>query len=145
MTEYKERAFEAVKTSMRQDRDGIKITLCVHPSDLPKALMEDWVGARYQAILYLLDDEGHVLTPTADPDEEAGKKLVAHAAMLCKDRDFWRYLNNTGMESVIVDSEQIAANVMRRRLMIESRSEIKKYPDRFRGLVAAHNVWRSSN
>ena len=39
--------FEAVKTSMMQDKNGTNIKLTIHPNDVPEQLHKDWVGSRY--------------------------------------------------------------------------------------------------
>ena len=46
--EIKERAygFEAVKTALRQTKDGISITLVIHPHDTPRDLINDHIGQR---------------------------------------------------------------------------------------------------
>ena len=38
--------FEAVQVSLRKDKNGYNLVLCVHPDDVPVGLLRDWVGTR---------------------------------------------------------------------------------------------------
>jgi len=49
--------FEAVKTALRQSKDGYSLTLVIHPDDIPDDLVKDFVGARYVVVMVRLDDE----------------------------------------------------------------------------------------
>ena len=48
--------FEAVKTSMMQDKNGTNIRLTIHPDDVPQELHKDWVGSRYMVVMVKLND-----------------------------------------------------------------------------------------
>ena len=50
--------FEAVKTSMMQDKNGTNIRLTIHPNDVPPQLHKDWVGSRYMVVLVKLNEDG---------------------------------------------------------------------------------------
>ena len=54
--------FEAVKTSMMQDKNGTNIKLTIHPNDVPQDLHKDWVGSRYMVVMVKLNEDG---TPVA--------------------------------------------------------------------------------
>ena len=43
--------FEAIKTSLKQSKDGYILTLAVHPDDLPDDLMRDFIGSRYVVVM----------------------------------------------------------------------------------------------
>ena len=60
MAEIREAAygFEAVKSSLRQTKDGISITLVIHPSDVPRDLLNDSIGQRYMVGMGKLSEEG---------------------------------------------------------------------------------------
>lgn len=49
--------FEAVKTSMMQDKNGTNIRLTIHPNDVPAELHKDWVGSRYMVVMVKLNDD----------------------------------------------------------------------------------------
>lgn len=49
--------FEALKVSMRQDKDGVLLTLRIHPNDVPEALHRMWVGQRLGVVVAALNDE----------------------------------------------------------------------------------------
>jgi|TARA_R100000951_G_C2539106_1_gene148826 hypothetical protein len=50
--------FEAVKTSMMQDKNGTNIRLTIHPNDVPQDLHKDWVGSRYMVVMVKLNEDG---------------------------------------------------------------------------------------
>ena len=58
--------FEAVKLALRQSKDGIALTLSVHPSDMPAALWSHPIGARYMVALVRLDDTDQPVSPPDD-------------------------------------------------------------------------------
>ena len=51
-------SFEAVKTSMMQDKNGTNIRLTIHPNDVPPDLHKDWVGSRYMVVMVKLNEDG---------------------------------------------------------------------------------------
>ena len=51
-------SFEAVKTSMMQDKNGTNIRLTIHPNDVPQDLHKDWVGSRYTVVMVKLNEDG---------------------------------------------------------------------------------------
>jgi hypothetical protein len=93
MSDQETRTFEAIKVSMRQDKDGHIILLRIHPDDIPEDLHKDWVGSRYMVAMALLDEEGKPVEKTHVTDE--GIKLVQQAGMLCRDETFYEYLQST--------------------------------------------------
>ena len=50
--------FEAVKTSMMQDKNGTNIRLTIHPNDVPPELHKDWDGSRYMVVMVKLNEDG---------------------------------------------------------------------------------------
>ena len=65
-------SFEAVKTSMMQDKNGTNIRLTIHPNDVPQDLHKDWVGSRYMVVMVKLNEDG---TPDdrSENDNEVNK------------------------------------------------------------------------
>jgi len=53
--------FEAVKTALRQSKEGYVLSLAVHPDDLPGDLMRDFVGSRYVVVMVRLGDDEHTV------------------------------------------------------------------------------------
>ena len=51
-------SFEAVKTSMMQDKNGTNIKLTIHPNDVPQELHKDMVGSRYMVVMVKLNEDG---------------------------------------------------------------------------------------
>ena len=64
--------FEAVKTSMMQDKNGTNIRLTIHPNDVPQDLHKDWVGSRYMVVMVKLNEDG---TPD-ERKENDGKEIT---------------------------------------------------------------------
>lgn len=64
-------SFEAVKTSMMQDKNGTNIRLTIHPNDVPQDLHKDWVGSRYMVVMVKLNEDG-----TPDEREENDREKV---------------------------------------------------------------------
>tara|TARA_E500000318_G_scaffold70766_1_gene65582 strand:+ start:361 stop:648 length:288 start_codon:yes stop_codon:yes gene_type:complete len=63
--------FEAVKTSMMQDKNGTNIRLTIHPNDVPQDLHKDWVGSRYMVVMVKLNEDG-----TPDERKENDREKV---------------------------------------------------------------------
>ena len=65
-------SFEAVKTSMMQDKNGTNIKLTIHPNDVPQDLHKDWVGSRYMVVMVKVNEDG---TPDdrSENDNEVNK------------------------------------------------------------------------
>ena len=51
-------SFEAVKTSMMQDKNGTNIKLTIHRNDVPQDLHKDWVGSRYMVVMVKVNEDG---------------------------------------------------------------------------------------
>lgn len=64
-------SFEAVKTSMMQDKNGTNIRLTIHPNDVPQDLHKDWIGSRYMVVMVKLNEDG-----TPDERKEDDRKEI---------------------------------------------------------------------
>lgn len=116
--------FEAIKSSLRQTKDGYSLTLAVHPDDLPDDLMRDFVGSRYMVVMVRIgDDEMPVNRQLSFPGDHA----VKVAGMLCRDPDFWLWLEEK--LSLSVSSENECAEWLADYLNIQSRKELKDKPE----------------
>lgn len=65
-------SFEAVKTSMMQDKNGTNIRLTIHPNDVPQDIHKDWIGSRYMVVMVKLNEDG-----TPDERKEDDRKEIA--------------------------------------------------------------------
>ena len=113
--------FEGIKTSLRQTKDGYSLTLSVHPDDLPDDLMRDFVGSRYMVVMVRIGDNEQPLNREL---EFPGDHAVKMAGMICRDPDFWAWLESKF--DVIVDSEKDCATWLSDFLNIQSRKELKE-------------------
>ena len=66
-------SFEAVKTSMMQDKNGTNIKLTIHPNDVPQDLHKDWVGSRYMVVMVKLNEDGTPDERKENVQEKVGK------------------------------------------------------------------------
>ena len=111
--------FEAKKISMKQTKDGYVLNLAIHPDEVPDAIIRDFVGARYMVVMVRMDDEEKPL----NREEYAGSQLVKLAGMLCRDKDFWDFLQEEGQ--LYERSEKECIEWMQNYLVVGSRAEIK--------------------
>jgi hypothetical protein len=112
--------FEGLKVALKQNKDGYVLTLNVHPDDIPEELLRDFVGARYQVVMVRLGDNEE---PLDRQDAFGGDQAIQTAAMLCRDPEFWDYLQD---DLQIIDrSEKDASNWLRDAIGVISRSELK--------------------
>lgn len=120
-------SFEAVKTSIRQDRNGYSLVLSIHPNDVPESLLRCWVGARFQVAMVMLDDQDKPVPPLAldGPKEPVkfseARRAVAEAGELCRVPAFQNWIGAL--------DERSAATMLRASLLVTSRSEIGLDPD----------------
>ncbi len=104
--------FEAVKCAYRQTKDGIVVSLVVHPSDVPDGLATAPLGSRYVAVLVQVgDDEKPVKSAEgAQPRQIESKRAAGakrekrewrdvdpttQAAMRCAEPAFHRFLEES--------------------------------------------------
>lgn len=108
-------SFEAIKISMRQDKDGWVLNLRIHPDDVPDTLIREWSGQRYMVALCAMNDEPIGQSSTQKvPD--GPQHAVRYAAELCRHPDFqvWAAVTN----------EEQASQFLRGWLKISSRREL---------------------
>jgi hypothetical protein len=113
--------FEAVKTALKQTKDGYGLSLAVHPDDLPEDLMRDFVGSRYMVVMVRIGDNEQ---PVNRELEFPGDHAVKMAGMMCRDAEFWKWIKlKTGAD---VTSEKECAQWLADFLHIQSRKELKE-------------------
>ena len=104
---------EAIQSYMRTDVKGINLTLVIHPDDLPEDLFRQPTGSRYQVAMVLMNDQEQPVMPTIKAD---GKKAVAQAGLLFREKRFWAFLG--------VFTEEDAVKELKERSNIQSRTEL---------------------
>lgn len=110
--------FEAVKTSLRQDKNGFSLIMTIHPNDVPDELMRSWVGTRYMIAAVEIADNDQVVERTHRPREN---DIVQYAGMLCREPAFQLWLKEKGWTNSA--SEDSAANIIRVLCGVGSRTE----------------------
>jgi hypothetical protein len=111
--------FEAKKVALKQTKDGIVMSLAIHPDELPEELMRDFVGARYMVVMVRLGDDEKPL----NRDDYAGAQMVKLAGMLCRDSKFWDYLYEQSL--LLETNESACIEWLKNYLNVHSRADIK--------------------
>lgn len=133
--------FEAVKVAIKQDRTGYVLTLCIHPDEIPEALLRDFVGARYQTVMVRIDQNEQ---PYKRPQRE--HTVSNRAAILCKDPLFQKFLVESGLAWDM--SEKAAEAFVKQTCAIDSRSELDSDTEAkttFEEIVKEYEEWKSTN
>jgi hypothetical protein len=122
VAEIKELAygFEAIKYALRQNKEGVAITLVVDPNNIPRDLLNDDIGQRYMVGMGKISDGEEIIE--GDNAREA-KRLLISCGALCRDSDFQRWIEDNGFS--MEASEEAAAAAVRGLLKVKSRAEIK--------------------
>ena len=133
--------FEGKKIALKQTKDGYAMTLAIHPDDLPAEVLRDFVGARYMVVMVRLADNEDPL----NREEYAGAKYVKSAGMICRDPDFWKFMQD---ESLVFElKEDAVAEALCGYCDIHSRSELKTNPDAqmlFKRLIGEFETWKQT-
>lgn len=128
MTEVPHLSFEAVKTSISQNKDGVILRLAIHPNDVPPELLRSWVGARYMCVLVQLDDEDK---PTMTEEGMRVERAIASAGLLCRVPAFFFFLIEKGLikpehvDATEEEREKLCASTLRAFMGVQSRSEMR--------------------
>jgi hypothetical protein len=132
--------FEAQKIAMKQDKEGMVLTLRIHPDELPAELMRDFVGSRYQVVMVRLDGEEKPMKR----EQEHSTDWVRMAGILSRDPAFPKWLAHTG--ELLEPNEEEAVEWLRDYLGVKSRADI---PDsevakaRLRTVLQEFNLWKN--
>lgn len=132
--------FEALKVSLRQNKDGYILTLNIHPDDIPEDLLRDFVGAHYQVVMVRLNGDNQ---PLDRQQEYSGDRAVRIAGLLCRNEQFWKYL--VEHNEILEEDEDQATEWLRIELGIKSRSELKTNQEARAKLDTIHtgfNQWK---
>jgi hypothetical protein len=116
--------FEAVKSVLRQSKDGIVISLVIHPSDVPSPLLSDPIGSRYMVGMVRLGDNEEIIEPESVRE---GKRMVTSAGALCRDSDFQKWIVDNGFSEE--QTEEAVVTGVKQLLKVESRAELKDNVD----------------
>lgn len=134
--------FEAIKTGLKQSKDGYLLSLAVHPDELHNDLMRDFVGSRYVVVMVRLGDDEQ---PMNRENEFPGDHAVKMAGILCRDPDFWEWLHQK--EWLYEKNEKACAEWIASYLDIESRKELKTNEEArhlFNQLRTSFEAWRKA-
>jgi hypothetical protein len=116
--------FEAIKSVLRQSKDGIVLSLVIHPSDVPIPLLSDPIGSRYMVGMARVGDDEEIIEPESVRE---GKRMVTSCGALCRDDDFQRWMVDNGFS--LEQTEEAAATSVKQLLKVESRAELRENVD----------------
>jgi hypothetical protein len=134
--------FEAVKTALKQTKDGYSLALAIHPNEIPDDLMRDFVGARYMVVMVRIGDNEE---PMDRAQQYPGDHAVKIAGMLCRDPEFWQWLYEK--EWLFEKNEKACIEALSGILGIESRKELKtneKARTDLENMFRSFNAWRNA-
>lgn len=129
--------FEAVKVALKQDRTGFVLTLNIHPDELPEELIRDFVGARYGVAMVRINDDESAIQYN---------NRVKRAGILCRNREFQYWLNNTGKTPGITEDDAVA--YLYEVCGIKSRSELNgnaTAKQKFDEMVEEYEHWKKNS
>jgi hypothetical protein len=132
--------FEAQKIAMKQDKEGIVLTLRIHPDELPADLMRDFVGSRYQVVMVRLDGEEKPMKR----EQEHSTDWVRMAGILSRDPAFPKWLAHTG--ELLEPNDEEAVEWLRDYLGVKSRADIpasEVAKARLRTVLQEFNLWKN--
>jgi hypothetical protein len=112
--------FEAIKTGLRQSKEGYMLTLAVHPDEIPGDLVKDFVGARYMVVMVRLGDDEK---PLNREESFSGDHAVQLSGIMCRDPSFWEWLHEN--EWIHEKNEEVATEWLKDFLEIDSRKNLK--------------------
>ena len=142
-SEIKTLNFEAIKVALKQDKTGYVLTLCVHPDDIPNELLRDFVGSHYQVVMVRLNGDNQ---PLNRDGEFEGDRAIRLAGVLCREKEFWEYLNDEGQ--IFDINEESATEWLRDYLGVQSRSELKTNQEarlRLKKINEEYKAWRTKS
>ncbi len=123
-------SIEALKVGYQQTKDGMKLTLVIHPDNMPDFLALAPIGQRIAFAAVLIDDE----TSEHGQGEKArrswdGIPLSQQAAIRCHEIDFQRWVyQQLGWawpdEPLLVDVEGAVISAVRDWCGVKSRADI---------------------
>jgi len=132
--------FEAQKIAMKQDKEGMVLTLRIHPDELPADLMRDFVGSRYQVVMVRLDGEEKPMKR----EQEHSTDWVRMAGILARDPAFPKWLAHTG--ELLEPNDEEAVEWLRDYLGVKSRADIpasEVAKARLRTVLQEFNLWKN--
>jgi len=142
--------FEAKKAAYRQSKEGIVVSLVIHPADVPDALATASLGQRYMVAMASIGDDERPepidqSTPSLRSDKSAlakeryasvseREKAVIRAAQYPKGQRFRDYVNGA--------DEYAAAEILRDSIGVRSRAEILTNDAAYRKFLALEDRYK---
>jgi len=132
--------FEAMKIALKQDKEGMVLTLRVHPDELCDRVLRDFVGARYQVVMVRLDGEDKPMKR----EQEHSTDWVRMAGILSRDPVFPKWLADIG--ELLEPDQDEAVEWLRDHLGVHSRADIpgsESAKAKLRTVLQEFNQWKN--
>ena len=129
--------FQAKKDSFKQVQNGdVKITLTIAANELPVEFMQAEMGQIYTVVMVATDEDE---TPKVILPKNGN---VAQAAMLIKDKLYWKFLEKN--HSFKCESEKEADIIFKDLMGITSKRHVASgdMAIRFKRHVSGFNAWK---
>ena len=143
-------ACEALKIRYSQENDGMYVTFCIHPTEMPVGLATSPLRSRWMlALVQIGDDEKPIPKPvSAEKKKKVMNANVMRAAILCGEPQFQKFLSKRygkQWRGALGTGNEQAADAMRAILKIDSRRDIATDPEalaEFDKLMAEFEMWK---
>lgn len=128
--------FEAVKSHMRQSKDGLTLSLVIHPTDSPPAITLAHIGQRFLCVLVPIDDHEQPLVP---PEVRDRAEWVRLCGIICKDIEFKQWMVDQKLAQSLDDDD--VAQAVRDFCRVSSRAQLKDDEDAMRRWRLLHSAY----
>lgn len=141
-------ACEALKIRYSQETEGMYVTFCIHPKEMPAGLATSNLRTRWMlAMVQIGDDEKPVPKPvSAEKKKRVQNHNVMMAAILCGEPTFQKFLSqrySKQWRGALGTGRDQAADTLRNILKIDSRRDIAKEPEAFEKIHAEYEMWKA--
>jgi len=145
---------EVKKHAMQQLQDGSwKLTVTIHPSDMPMELLQAPMGTPYGLAMIPIDYDNPDVSKMESTQKEKseGEKLRERACILCQEEEFQSWiieLDTPGFHNYSGMVLDFCKNAVYKHCNIKSRSELatnKEAQTKFRQILDRFNQWKSQN
>jgi len=141
-------ACEAIKMALKQEAEGIILTLRIAPAELPETVLLAGINARFAVAFSEIADDEQLKPKPENKGKRRQNSNVMRAAITCGEPQFQMFLqkkHRKSWEGSIGEGADQAGEAMRTILDIESRRDLATDPEalkRYDKLIAEYEMWK---
>ena len=141
-------ACECLKVALKQEAEGILLTLRIAPAELPETVLLAGINARFAVAFSEITDNEQLKPKPEIKGKRQQNSNVMRAAIICGEPSFQMFLQKKKWkrwEESIGQGADRAADTMRRVLDIESRRDLASNAEalkRYDALMAEYELWK---